>query len=374
MNAPRSASEATTAYMPQLDGIRAFAISGVLFSHFFGETFFINRIAHWGRLGVILFFVLSGFLITGILLKCRDSSPTNDSRWRGVRVFYARRALRIFPIYYLTIFICVILQYRPVQENLIWHVTYLSNISGALFGTSFGHASHLWSLCVEEQFYLTWPCVVIFAPRRLLPKIAVGVIASAICYKLIGSLCGLNWTQLSWNLFGCLDSLGLGALLAIEFHEGKRPLQSVVPFSKKALLIGLPALLGLQCWRMISPGDFRQATIYVAFVDFAASLCFVVLIRHAAMGSKGIIGAILDWSPIRGIGKISYGIYLYHLFLLTFIPQYLLLLKLDAPPPGVFRFLIYTSVSIILAAMSWYIIEKPINKMKKHFPYAESAI
>src|SRR5258708_6985050 len=117
-------------YLPQLDGIRALAIFAVLISHFLPEDSAIGRVVQWGRLGVILFFTLSGFLITGILLRYRDfSAATIISPLSGLRVFYIRRFLRIFPIYYLTVVVLAVAGYEYVSNPFLWHITYMSNIS-----------------------------------------------------------------------------------------------------------------------------------------------------------------------------------------------------------------------------------------------------
>lgn len=358
-------------YMPQLDGLRTVAISGVLFGHFVGQTNF--RIAHWERLGVVLFFVLSGFLITGILLRCRDAGPANGlSGWRAVRTFYARRVLRIFPIYYLTLFICTILNYRPISDNLFWHITYLSNVYSALFGKHYAAAAHLWSLCVEEQFYLVWPFVVIFAPNRLLRKIIIGLIIASVSYKTIGSLSSLSWEATTRPLLGCLDSLGLGALLALHLNDPVEHPKSDFLFFRIAPLIGWPSLLALQSLWLISPVNPRSMTAYVGLTDFAAALTFLTLIRKAARNSSWAFGGFLAWSPIRYVGKISYGIYLYHLLLVPLLRGIFRVAGIEPISPGIIRFFVYTSVTLMLAALSWHFIEKPINGMKKYFSYFET--
>src|SRR5260221_14420903 len=110
-------------YLPQLDGIRAFAILSVLISHFLPPDFLINRLFHFGRSGVVVFFVLSGYLITGILLRYRDLAGDNrQTKWNLVRVFYGSRMLRIFPIYYLTILTTLVLGYTSIHNYLISHI------------------------------------------------------------------------------------------------------------------------------------------------------------------------------------------------------------------------------------------------------------
>src|SRR5215831_17608728 len=115
----------TTHYMPQLDGLRAFAVGAVLIHHFFQPA----RVGgvDFALLGVWLFFVLSGFLITGILLRSRDQLDHGQKRGRLIRHFYARRFLRIFPLYYLVLALAATFNLSDVRDTLFWHLTYLSN-------------------------------------------------------------------------------------------------------------------------------------------------------------------------------------------------------------------------------------------------------
>jgi len=130
MRAVEDKSLSHNVHMPQLDGLRAVAVLGVLIQHFMSGP--INQVTNLGRLGVILFFVLSGFLITRILLEERDlHTSLNLSQGSLVRSFYARRFLRIFPIYYLTIALFAAVGYGPVKDHLVWHLSYLSNFSSS---------------------------------------------------------------------------------------------------------------------------------------------------------------------------------------------------------------------------------------------------
>jgi peptidoglycan/LPS O-acetylase OafA/YrhL len=116
-----------------------------------------------GLLAVRLFFVLSGFLITGILLGYRRDEPKT-----ALKRFYSRRILRIFPIYYLTLFVALALQVRPIQQGAIWHLTYTSNFIAPFHPEWMGPASHFWTLAVEEQFYLVWPCIMLLCRAVIL--------------------------------------------------------------------------------------------------------------------------------------------------------------------------------------------------------------
>ncbi len=362
-----------SSYMPQLDGIRTCAIFGVLVSHFLTGKNYIQYIAHWGRLGVILFFVLSGFLITGILLRYRDACLVDgSSRRHALRTFYIRRTLRIFPIYYLAILVMTLLDYAPVRDNLFYHLTYTSNFSASFSGENYAYATHLWSLCVEEQFYLLWPFVVIFAPKRLLRKITLGIIAGAVIYKAASFCGGFSWAVSTRPIFAVMDSLGLGALLAISRHQQdlqNDPAKSKLSLPRIGLAVGLPSLIALQFLWSIPSVDSKSNFAYVVLVDLAASLSYIALIDSAARKSSRLFFRFLGWAPVRYIGKISYGIYLYHFFLIFFLPKAFSALGIQAILAGLPQFPVYTTATVALAALSWHLVEKPINDFKKRFSY-----
>ena len=148
----------------------------VMFDQFYGRQ--NGHYLPWGEWGVQLFFVLSGFLITGILLRCRGDEDAGGKISR-MRQFYVRRFLRIFPLFYAVLFAAALLNIRPVRETLLWHVSYLSNLQMALAGGWSGPVSHFWSLAVEEQFYLLWPCLILFLPRKYLLWAILIAIATA---------------------------------------------------------------------------------------------------------------------------------------------------------------------------------------------------
>ena len=166
---PPAASAAQ--YMPQLDSLRAFAVLAVVVHH---SPLVAFVPIPFGAIGVRLFFVLSGFLITGILLRCRDDRPDGSpgDRWFSLRQFYIRRFLRIFPLYYFVVTCAVILNYGCARSLLPWLLTYTLNVQLAISG-EWNEFSHFWSLAVEEHFYLAWPWVVLFVPRRWVGSAAV---------------------------------------------------------------------------------------------------------------------------------------------------------------------------------------------------------
>ena len=156
--------------MPQLDGVRAIAISAVLLAHFPVFPALVQIYAMQpGQLGVRLFFVLSGFLITRILLHCRDLVESGTVSLGAVlRRFYTRRALRIFPLYFLVVGVFAWLGAPNVREHLVWHLTYTTNFRMAALASNLFPAGHFWSLAIEEQVSAVWPLLTLVLPRRWL--------------------------------------------------------------------------------------------------------------------------------------------------------------------------------------------------------------
>ncbi len=156
--------EGSGEHLDQLDTLRAFAVTAVLIRHFWPE---LQPGLDLGARGVHLFFVLSGFLITGILLRSR-ALVEDSGRGTGlaIRRFYIRRFLRIFPIYYLVLAVTWALGFPDVRSGIVWHLAYGSNILFAIENQWPPTTAHLWSLSVEEQFYLIWPLLMLLVPRR----------------------------------------------------------------------------------------------------------------------------------------------------------------------------------------------------------------
>lgn len=349
-------------YMPYLDGLRSVAVFAVLASHFaFNQRWLIAN-SQWGRLGVDLFFVLSGFLITQILLRYRDNSFNFKDSITHLRIFYTRRVLRIFPIYYLAIFVALLLGYEPARNFLFWLLTYTLNVLIALQPkdkAQFGALHHFWSLCIEEQFYLLWPWVILLVPRQRLRYVIFGFIAIGVVSRMMPMFIrGFSMDPLVNTRF---DVLCLGALLALYWHE---PLM----FQKeKSFLLVAGVTCGMPLVTLAMFKGFAQPfdLIANALVEFGASLFFMGLIDQAAQSNPWRILAPLGWRPVRYVGKISYGIYLYHPFVKLIMVYLLKLFHISLPPLGLLQLVLYGAATILFASVSWYLIERPINRLKE---------
>jgi peptidoglycan/LPS O-acetylase OafA/YrhL len=363
-----TASEHSSAlkYMKQLDGLRALAVLAVLWTHYLPEEYWLFGI-YWGALGVRLFFVLSGFLITGILLKSRQYVSQGKQRSSfALRQFYIRRFLRIFPLYYTTLALAAFMDISPVKETIAWHIPYLSNIYFSIQGKFHGSVGHFWSLSVEEQFYLLWPWLILFLSQRLLLTTIIMLIGIAPLFRLVSTISGVNLVAI-WVLTpGSLDTLCLGALLAyLKYHENE------LRISKKHLLFFF-LLTGI-LMTVVLPILFHvnANSLFVSTLgDTGRGLIFTCLVAAAANGFKGLVGKALESGPIVYLGKISYGIYLIHAFMPEIAHRMVDRFGLSDYGSPLAIAVFSTVATIVVATISWQVLEQPMNDLKRFFQYA----
>jgi len=363
-------------YMPQLDALRFFAVLGVMVAHLWHPRRlpWLLGDLDWAGLGVRMFFVLSGFLITGILLDCRKKAENSDiSSMFFIRQFYARRFLRIFPIYYLVIIIALIIDFPPAREIWGWLISYTTNIYITVNNEWVGRFGHFWTLAVEEQFYLIWPWIILFIPRkRLLPImlffISLGPIYRAIAYKLYPFDIGAMDFKASTFTLGSLDSLAIGALLALAWSSDI-PKLTIQKYLKRIIL---PVGLALYTICLLFYHYRINPSVFFVLGDFSASLIFAWLISSAGLGFKNSAGKVLEIKPLRYLGKITYGIYVYHYFPPLILAPLLSRFGYQLSIPSFENFVLSGFVTIVVASISWRWFEQPINNLKRHFRYSVS--
>jgi peptidoglycan/LPS O-acetylase OafA/YrhL len=351
-------SPAAVGRLSQLDGLRGLAILGVLANHFlpFPGSY------HCGWLGVNLFFVLSGFLITRILLEQRQMVEVGGSVLRSLGIFYARRALRIFPLYYFTLAVLWTCDFQQSRDNAWWLATYTYNIRTAVFGFSQTY-DHFWSLCVEEQFYLVWPGLVLTLSPRFLGKFLGATFLLAPAWRVGCMFLGTHTRfPLYAATFACLDCLAAGALLA--HFEGR-------PIAWPRFLGGCRAVgLGLMAvWLLVSmlarPRTWHQVPVEWVFGNTAMAVFFAWVVGRAAEGCHGDWGALLRMRWLSYLGTISYSVYVLHNFAplvwTSLVPRPW---KIEVPAPYA-----HLALSILAGALTWHLVERPIQRLKRLIPY-----
>ena len=354
--------------MIQLDSLRCFAVALVLFQHFAPFDYpEITKKFPWGDVGVQLFFVLSGYLITGILLDSRTQVEKTCGQFRRiVKQFYIRRFLRIFPLYYGVLTVSALLDVQPVREGLAWHYAYLTNFYFASIGDWSYTVTHFWTLAVEVQYYLLWPLLILFLPRRLLIPSVLLTIGLAPIYRLLSVLSGANELAIYTLLPANMDALGMGSLLAILSRStGGHP-----EFAERLLPVG--AFAGLALFGSLTLlhkgfGSFR--TLEPVLSRTGMALFFVWLVHEASNGFRGLPGRLLQWRPFVYLGKISYGIYVYHLFAFALIQYLIGDIGLSFGFRGA-NILCWSGLTVLMAALSFPLFERPITDLKRHFRYA----
>jgi len=344
-------------HMPQLDALRAIAVLGVMAFHFLGGV--LGPITQYGAYGVALFFVLSGFLISGILFRCRvNALAVGQSRLAAMRQFYFRRALRIIPVCYLALIVAKA-NGKMSWHELSWHLTFRSNFYFIKRGELIGTVGHFWSLGVEEQFYIVWPWLMLYLPQRWLQTVIMAVICLGPLVRLAMAAGGAPGIVQGVSPFTQLDSLGLGSLLAYRRY-GATPVRGRV-----GLGVAVASLAGIIAARIPYPGFWPQV-IHASGDRLAWNLLFFWLVSRASVGFGGPVGWFLNLRPLRYIGTISYGMYVWHLLL-----WFLLLLPTVSywRLPSQLPRLVVFPLTIAVAAVSWRCFEKPINDLKRYFPY-----
>ncbi len=340
-------------YVPELDGLRGIAIGAVLLYHcqerFAGTP--LHAVVEWGWAGVNLFFVLSGFLITGILLESRG-------RERFFTNFYARRALRIWPVYILLL----VLYYIAVPWIFsgfwwAWHETksapwlhYAFFVQNLFVLALPGAIGPTWSLAIEEQFYVVWAPIT----RFLKPSVLIAVLIAMLCASPFLRMANLPFSS-THTLFH-LDGLAVGSLIAVSLRTLQWSERVWRRITIAALMMGSCGAIALL---------YRGS----AFSDSFLALTFGGMLLAAVLGTKrrSVYGSALKWAPLSFLGTISYGLYMTHILMFSLIGAFDRRMDAYGIAGNLAVVAVRLVVSITFATMLWYGFEKPILRLKKHF-------
>lgn len=344
--------------------MRCFAVLGVLICHFIHfDNIYLERLP-FGK-GVNLFFVISGYLITKILLINKKKIKHNKTSYKQViKSFYFRRSIRIFPIYYLTIFFLLLINFQNTKDVWQWLITYTTNFYISLEHYPYiGSFNHLWSLAVEEQFYLIWPFLILFTPTKHIEKAIVIIILSSLMFKIFYFINFGYSTAINALTISCADSLGFGALIAYWSIYRKYLITKINKIKYAVLISFLPFL-----YFIIYPRAY--SFVVVVGNNFLFSLfAFFIIIKASQMKFSSFTKFILENKLVVHIGKISYGIYLYHFFMRDFYNQMIDLFPNYFYSESPFKIFFLFLFSIVFAEISWFLIEKPIYRFKSRFQY-----
>ena len=371
--------------IPALDGLRGTAIILVMVHHFVAlpqnETLInhkIHDLAYAGWIGVDLFFVLSGFLITGILAQAKEE----DHYFRN---FYMRRILRIFPLYYgvlLVLFglVPLVYQYSPavqkVADRQAWLWFYGVNLNIALesqwlFGAEWLELGHFWSLAVEEHFYFLWPALVFVLRRRVLMMFCGLCIPVALVARVALLKAGVEPTVVFVLTFCRMDSLAIGGLLALALRS-PRGVDALLPAARWASAASGAALLTI----FLIYGNFSEELPVMQSVGYPLLALFFgsLLVLSLDPAPTSMVRRVFSFRFLRLFGVYSYGLYVFHvllrpLFIKLFgVPR--LVALLPSPLGAVIAFTILAILgSLLVAILSWHLYERPFLKLKRFFEY-----
>ncbi len=339
----------TDLYKPHIDSLRAIAVFLVLVQHWFDTALPV------GRWGVILFFVVSGYLITGNIQRLQSQNlPLAHLAFQ----FFARRTARLLPAYYLLVCIWSLVS-SQMRSDFWWYLLYGSNF---LLETRqhWIAMTASWSLAVEEQFYFVWFFVVTLASRhRLVFVLAAMLILGPVCRYVYAVQANPFGQYMPWSN---LDALAIGALLCVQEMRGFSLPSRLRPWGLGFLLAIVAILIGLD-W---------AATTKEALSPLAIALLCVALLRQAKNSFRGLVGQLMGSPSLVYLGKISYGIYLYHMLTNALAANFA---KIDVPGmaqmfagQSAVGFVVHIGLTVILAALSFHFFELPIRqKVSRHF-------
>ncbi|HJU84393.1 MAG TPA: acyltransferase [Holophagaceae bacterium] len=349
--------------IPALDGVRAIAAVMVMVFHYWQSGGFdalplvhrVSRVALFGQTGVDLFFVLSGFLITRILIATRENPGY-------FRIFYARRTLRILPLYYfflvLFYFVAPWLQHQPVApfRETWWYWCYLQNIPQTFRTLASAGPIHYWSLAVEEHFYLIWPLLVYLTPTRWLARVSGGLIVLAILFRAV-FLYHLHVSAFYFTLCR-MDALAFGTLLACLEATDRLGAQK----RRFAWILAIMPLVLVVAWtRVTGTGlDLVQLVKFSLEALVYAALIGMVVLK----GGSGWVQRVFGHPALSFTGRISYGLYVYHE--LCFVMVAAIPFAMRHP---LLRLPLSFGVAFLVSWASFQLLENPVLNLKKYFGY-----
>jgi peptidoglycan/LPS O-acetylase OafA/YrhL len=346
-----------------LDGVRGIAVLMVIVTHFASLSIANYHYFYAGLLGVDVFFVLSGFLITSILLQ-----EFERTHWINLKRFYVRRFLRLMPAYWACLFLLHFVaphllsswEARQAGSNrtLFFALIYATNWQ-EVFGDYIGVFTHLWSLAVEEQFYLIWAPLFLALLMKMKNRVSIaGTTLLLIILLFVGLEMKIGLGTVSKEyLYGATDCrlipLLLGALASMAFLWKKLPAKFVTSrwFDRLALMSFLAAVV------LASRFSVPNISTYRVMPWFAMALTIIIL--WMVTRSRSIVHSALSFPPLLWVGRVSYGLYLWHHFFVAFVR--------DQAWPMSMKLGVGIALSFVVTTLSYYLLERPFLKLKKGF-------
>lgn len=370
-------------YNPQFDGLRFCAVFFVVSYHWLPSFSHLPVSNYIGGM-INFFFVLSSYLITRILFSGKQKALTmNIPKYKVMAVFLLRRVIRIFPAYYLFLLLVLLLPVigAEVKSHAGMYFSYLANYH-MYNSPEFPEATpHLWTLSVEEQFYLVWPLIILFMPRKYLLKTFLLIILASVALRAIFYHPTHGVPQAILTQY-CVDAFAVGGILAYKITGTERERYLISKYFTIAFYLAVPISISIILFK----------SQYFSFVAnrLLFSIISMKLIENAITGYKGFFAKFLENKTVVYLGRISYGIYLYHLLMpILFWKVYDFVIDfMKTQHAGFYNrhhngfvmaenflvsevvgFIIYAALVIAVASLSWRFLEQPINKLKISYSF-----
>lgn len=375
---PVKASSGSQPHLPEVDGLRGLAILLVLWYHapflfrqlpeFSAEQTpwsmlgLVGRMSLGGWIGVDLFFVISGFLITLILLRIKDQAGS-------ALAFWGRRGLRILPL--AVLYLAVLFGLTSIGDPLnvlssfdewAWYVFYLGNIHIAMYGWQPLAVMILWSLAIEEQFYLIWPFIVRLCTADQLLRSSVALIVIAPLARALMLSAGTDYPAIYVLTFCRVDALAAGAVMAVLYSSGRW--QEHIA-STKRLAVPALAMIMLTLLAPFSPSLPQTRPWFFSVFGYSWLAISFAIVLGASLEIQGSIRAVLTSTVLTFLGRRCYGLYLWHVVAAACV--------LIAAKPWEVSFQLHVFLWLVtllmMASASWHFFERPILRFKRFLPY-----
>lgn len=361
MSPHSSGAPAHSVRITSLDGLRGLAILFVMVHHF---GLHLPSWIDWGPIAPNVFFLLSGYLITGSLMKMQDRPAPGQ-----LFSFHIRRLVRLLPALYAMLAVGWLTGLTEFRDGWTWHVAFLTNVQMTIQDDWSGLASHLWSLSIQEQFYLLWPLLLLVPARWMLTALLTAVIG-ATAFRLsclqIGTTDFFRWFLLP----GSLDAFAAGGLIAWVARTRK----DGFIISPRWRWIFLVALLG--CWWLarVLRKEYGSHSLNLALIDSLETLVFSGLLIELLQYQGSLLSRSFSLRPLCFLGRISYGLYLWHMLVLFALAPLLDQFGWTAQTRPFLHFGALISGSIVVAWISWILLERPFIELGKQISAADGRI
>jgi peptidoglycan/LPS O-acetylase OafA/YrhL len=345
-------------YQPHLDGLRALAILGILFEHL---NLPLPVMLRCGPLSVRFFFVLTGYFITLSLWRVRGEITESGGGLLPLGRYYLARLLRTGPPFYLSLLLGAIFGIEEVRTNFFWLATFQANNYIAWLGYWPDAISHYWSLAVQEQFYFLWPLVVLLLPKRWFLSTMAAFIVFGLGFR-VTCILEDSTTLMRWvTLLGCIDSFAVGGLVAYlaQAQILKRMWQS------KTLLFAMPLAAGACFFLGRALMTLPENNVWLAATESVDAVFLAWVLAAALSGMKERYARMLSWAPLVYLGKISYGIYVYHVFIIILVSPMLVPYGMSEDHNAIGRVAVLLGLTLMMSSLSWHWLEQPFMAWKK---------